>query len=207
MDLNEQRVFQDRAITKGSFTEMHEDYAGLLRDLVGSGKNFDTGIGFCSEGSLTLRVKAEGAFLFVEVCEKVNFEDFHGYIYDALKDDIGEGDLPGGVLGWLEACLIENEEFTDVTACYFVKRGSSFDEVMKVVGTLEEEAHENLEAQKKVFGDFVRDDVRARMVECGHSKDQVVDMDSLDGKIQEALDLAKGCVVGGAFEKGHQQER
>lgn len=187
MDLNVQRVFQDRAISRGSFAEMHEDYVEMLLGLVDSEKNFDTGVGFSSGESLTLRVKAEGAFIFVEVCEEVNFEDFHKYIYDALKDDFRAGELPGEVLGWLEDCLMDNKEFTDVSACYFVKRDSSFDDVMKVVGSLEEEVHENLEKQKKVFADMVRDDVKDKVAGCGHLKDSECDIDSLDCKIRDAV--------------------
>lgn len=140
-------------------TMLNDDAEEKLRELLDSGKDFDTGWGSCTKELEGVRFYARGDEITVSV--SMEMDDMPELIYDATPDgiDLNEeevdaiqdmcDDLDGG---------ISSETIADRT----IQRSSTYEEVIEAVRETREEASEYLEQQFEACKSCVSDYLRNR---------------------------------------------
>lgn len=134
--------------SKWGLTDFYEESEQKLKDALNSGEDFDTGWFGCKKEIRYARIVREDGEITVEV--SCNMDDLYDYdsapdlIYDALWEERHtEEELPDEIIDSIidEAIDVQIDDHTKVDET--LPADASFDDIVAVIGKLEDEAESN----------------------------------------------------------------
>ena len=136
--------------------ELYPDAEKKLRELLSSGQGFDTGWGSCKHEPVSAQIIARDKHITVLVHQEM--DDFPALVYDALPDDVEVDE--DTVDSWAEDIQENYGINTEITVEREIPRTSTYEEVVKTMSELSDEADGALQDGFKVVRDYVSEKLR-----------------------------------------------